>query len=617
MTSPKKKTHHINYPQKDEEVVLHLPDEVEYDDEMRGKIERLMTILNNYGIDYDKFDPTKIPRLDFGERKAYPNVEGYNHIPGQRDTQKWLQAVREIYNKEHSGENRVTAIRRVTSGWELMETYDFLNWIKFYEAGDHMKYKFAQLWYENPQMGPGYFLQVKKDPEPDTNQVADQDIDEAREEAHLDSERRQLIEKQRNKIIGRLDSAEKLLRSPDGQIFSGKEFETLLESVYQLKKKIQMVNKISSSTRLYEDMIVREANVLYSKGFSEAAEMLYTIAQTPGQGGTQAKGKEGISNLPSPASPGDPSGAGNPGPPSGGMGNMGGTPAQPDGNVTFPQSEPSGQTSQPRGIADFIAGLKDSGFSPSDEHGAIDDELEVVDNEDDLIITEAQMVPGPIDEPLTTSPAPAPLDPSPVRAPDLVKPIKPSKPKEESLEITEDDINTPSIPSSPSPDTGLNSKIDSMFANVTIADIVAELEDLSKIFKVREIPRRISKVDMMLDGKGLASYFPSLSEAQNKALEANNYISTRVEDILSKLRGAITTKEIDLKGGGEIESPEVTGIKGKLKSDEDKEKARKQMRKDQEEAELSGQGKETPDVEIEEDLGAPPTPKVPPKVAPV
>jgi hypothetical protein len=117
----------------------------------------------------------------------------------------------------------------------------------------------------------------------------------------------------------------------------------------------------------------------------------------------------------------------------------------------------------------------------------------------------------------------------------------------------------------------------------------------------------------MLDSLGIASYFPSLSEATNKALESNNYISTRVEDILSKLRGSMDSREIDLKGGDSPEKPEVAGIKQKLKSDEDKEKARKQMRKDQETAELEGKKKETPEVEIEEDLGAPPPP---PKAAP-
>jgi hypothetical protein len=578
-------------------------EDLEVNEDTQSKIDKLMKFFDTYGISYDKFDPESIPGLDFAERKAYPNTDVYMNIPGQRDTQKWLHAIREIYQKEKTGENRVQAIRRVTSGWDIMETHDFLNWVKFYETGDHMKYKFAQLWYENPEMGPGYFLQVKKDPEPTQEpRVSGRDVDMAKEDASVSAERKQVIEKQRNKIIGRLDSAEKLLRTHDGQIFSGKEFESLLESIYQLKKKIQMVNKISSSTKLYEDMIVRQANILNRSGFVRAANVLFSVAQSPGQSGEQAKGDvTAPPDPPIPASPGDPSGAGNPGPPSGAAG----TPAQPDGNVTMPQSEPN---NPPKGISDFMAGLEKANFSPTDKNIAEDD-LEVIDGEDELLVTEAQVAPPKaVDEPLTTSPAPAALDPSPVRAPGKPDP-SPDKSADEPLEVSEDISPEDGAPAESG---NFNAKMDAMMANVTIANIVSELEDLAKVFKVREIPRRLSLVDMMLDSKGISSYFPQLSEAQNKALESNNYISTRVEDILSKLRGAMSTKDIDLKGGDIPDSPEVAGIKEKLKSDEDKEKNRKQMRKDQEAEELSG--KETPEVEIEEDL-APPA-AAPPKVAP-
>ena len=143
---------------------------------------------------------------------------------------------------------------------------------------------------------------------------------------------------------------------------------------------------------------------------------------------------------------------------------------------------------------------------------------------------------------------------------------------------------------------------------IKVDDVVAKLEDLAKVFKTREIPRQLSIADMMLDSLGLASFFPSLSEATNKALESNNYISTRVEDIISKLRGAMATHDIDLKGG-EVESrPDVAAIKNKLQSDTDKEKARKELRKQQENEELEQKSKETPDIEVSEDLEAPATP---------
>jgi hypothetical protein len=598
---------HPIQPYSDEELAL--------PEDMEGHIENLLKFFDEAGIDYGKFDPASIPRIDFSKKEAYPNTDVYQYVPGQHDTQKWLQAISDIYRKEKSGESRVNAIRSIVGGWNVMETYDFLNWVKFHESGDHMKYKFAQLWFEqsgssqkwyhNPETG--YALQIKKEQEADVAPaVAGSDIDFARTKAQEDSDRRTIIEKQRNKIIGRLDSAEKLLRSPDGHVFSGKEFESLLEAIYQLKKKIQMVNKISSSTRLYEDMIVREANVLTRKGFVKAANLLYSVAQTPAAGAEKAKGTDQPTNPPAPASPGDPSGAGNPGTPSGGAA----TPAQPPGNPTMPQSEPA--NTQPKGISDFLARMDDGMYAP-DEQQNTEDDLEVSDQE--LLVTEAQVPPEEIGD----SAKPAPLKPAAVAPPKADVPVAPTNApapagEEEPLEVTEDDIKKTPDSQSP-PTTDFDAKVDAVFSNITVADVVAKLEDLAKIFKTREVPRQLGIVDMMLDSLGLASYFPSLSEATNKALESNNYISTRVEDILSKLRGAMGTNAVDLTGGPEKENPEVAGIKGKLQEDADKEVARKKMRKEQESAELAGAGKETPEVEIQEDLAAPPAPApaAPPK----
>src|SRR5690606_24965231 len=122
------------------------------------------------------------------------------------------------------------------------------------------------------------FLHVKKDLEtPAQPNITGKDIDMAHDAIHSDltqAQKKQIIEKQRSKIIGRLDSAEKLLRSEDGQMFAGKELETLLESIYQLKKKLQMMNKMSMSTRIYDDMIIREANILRKQGFTRASNVM-------------------------------------------------------------------------------------------------------------------------------------------------------------------------------------------------------------------------------------------------------------------------------------------------------------------------------------------------------
>jgi hypothetical protein len=598
--------------------------------ELIKKLEKLMEFWGSRGIDYTKFE--------FDKKKAYPNYDQYMHIPSQHDMKKWMGAVENIYKMEHGGHGRVTSIRQATSGWKVTETYDFLNWLRFYEAGGHLKYKMAQLWYENG--APGYFLHVKPDPikEPEA-QVSGKDIDFAREESSVNAEKRQVIEKQRNKIIGRLDSAEKLLRSPDGQTFAGPELDALMEAIYQLKRKIQMVNKLSTSTRLYEDMIVREANVLHRQGFVKAAALLHTTAQAnnPPPAGTGSLG--GINVLPPPVPPDSPSAPLNPGAP-GGLPSVGpGMPQNAPAGTGAPEAGPNDNSPTkmkdnpgpqptaaagpasvapdqpaPAGIQGFLSNMDTSKMTTQDDKAvADDDELEVrdaepmeVQDDDHLMVTEAQMAPAPGDEPITTTPPPVKPDPA-----DLAPPAADEPATETPLEVTEDDIK-PKGNQSPAPSASdFDAKVDAVFSDITVSDIVAKLEDIAKIYKTREVPRQLGIVDMMLDSLGLASYFPALSEAINKALESNNYISTRLDEILSRLRGAITTgKDIDLRGDS-ADKPEVAGIKKNLNDTDEKDKRRKQQRKEQQAAELEGgDGKEAPEVEIEEDLG-PKAPKPP------
>lgn len=577
-------------------------EELKLTPEMEDKMKKLMEFFDSHGIDYGKFIPKFYSYIS--EKKAYPNYDQYQPIATQHDMQRWMLALKDIHYKQKAGFPYRDAIKNATQGWQKMEIYDFLNWLKFHEEGAHMKYKFAQVWYENGQ--PGYFLHIKpdaqKEPEPKTDGDS---VEKASQDAERNEEKRQIIEKQRSKIIGRLDSAEKLLRSQDGQEFAGSELENLMEAIYTLKKKVQLVNKLSVSTRLYEDMIVREGNVLKRNGFSKAANMLYSLAQTPGVGGEAAQGQpEGgaVPNTSPPPPPAEPQGA------------PGGLPATTPAAPVVQTEKP-----QPLAIRQFIENMNDGNQTESDVTGAEDDELEVKDNEEEIMVTEAQVAP-PVappppaaaleDVPMTDNPPPDRNPPAfiPEAAPKA--PAKGDAPaEEEPLEVTEDDI-PPIGGDTPSGGTGtsLDSKLDATFKGVTMEEIVSELEDISTYYKVREMPRRLARLDMMFDSKGISAYFPSLAEAQNRALDANNYIATRIDDILAKVRGAMASQDMGAK----------------LKQDESKEKQRKQMRKDQENAELEGEkpegeqapGKETPAVELGE-LGAPaaPPPATPPPPA--
>jgi hypothetical protein len=562
------------------------------------------------------------------DTKAYPNDNQYIHIPPAHDVKKWEHTVKNIFYKQKAGLDYQQAIQQSTNGWKKMEVLSFLNWLRYYQERTPMKYKSAQVWYENGQ--PGYFLHIKKDQEKeeqekeDAQSAADQQAESEAQEASQREEKRQIIEKQRSKIIARLDSAERLLRSLEGQHFAGPELESLMESIYNLKKKVQLVNKLSVSTRLYEDMIVREANVLSRKGFIKASNMLYAVAQTPGAAAEKSSGSQGEGKLPAPETPQDPSGAGM-------TGNMGdlttqpgtpniNTPAGGDQNGDQPPvgalADPPAviKKKEPKGIKDFTKNMNEGIQSDADL-----DNLEVNDQDEELVV-EAQTIPAAAleDVPITDSPVPA--RGNKVEAPELAPKVKTKAPAslpDDNLEVTEDDIPK----NSGKGQEGLNQfdqQVSQVFSNVTIEDVVAKLENISKTYKNKSGPRELSLIDLMLNSLGLSSLFIELYESINKSFESNNYINSRIDTMLAKLKGAVNSSDSTPTDPTQevSQSPETLAIKNKLKSNEDKETQRKQKRKEQENIMTDEVAKETPEVEVQDDLATPLSPPVPSKVAP-
>lgn len=525
----------------------------------------------------DKRKALKGINEDMTEKKAYPNYDEFMSYPPPQDTTKWVNAVKDMYYRVHKGVDKSVALQNVMAGWNEMEQHDFKNWLRYYEENAHKKYsessdksglqiKVGQVGYWEDINRAGYFVPVHRDPPAQITPPArlneiDLAKDPATNEGVQSDEKREIIEKQRNKIVSRLDSAEKLLRSQEGQIFAGKEFEALMHIIYELKKKIHTVNKISTATKLYEDMIVREANILTKKGFPRASEVLFKIA---------------AGDLPPPAPPANPTtGAGNPGT----------VPGDAPGQSPPPSNTP------PEGMVEFLDGLE----GDQDRHQSSD--LEVLEVNDSLTV-EAQAAPE----------APAP----PAAAP----------PPEENLEVEEPapDAETPDGKDNVSPvGSAFDQKMDATLQGVKVEDVVQKLEDLTKVYKTREMPRQLAYIDIMLDHLGLASFFPTLAEATNKALDSNQYILTRLEDITSRLRGTVQTNDIDLKGQNPApNSPELETARKKLQQDAENEKSRKQMKKEQENAQLAGggAGKPEPELEVEEDLGGPvTTPAAPPAPA--
>jgi hypothetical protein len=193
-----------------------------------------------------------------------------------------------------------------------------------------------------------------------------------------------------------------------------------------------------------------------------------------------------------------------------------------------------------------------------DSNETEDGDIEVL--ADEGLVSEAQIAPPQM-------PA-APIAPAPTATPGKEITEQPPEDLEVALDEETDDQGD---------------AVEGVLKNTTVSDVIKRLERLSNIFRTREVPRQLALVDMMLDSLGIGSFFPGLGEAIRSALESNSYCSTRIEDVLTKLRGSTNTGgELELEGDNKP-SPAVESIARNLEMRKNKDDARKKRRKEEEE----------------------------------
>jgi len=151
-------------------------------------------------------------------------------------------------------------------------------------------------------------------------------------------------------------------------------------------------------------------------------------------------------------------------------------------------------------------------------------------------------------------PAPEVLPSTPVAPPaQVMAPVAPAPraqavpPAKTTIEVSEDPEEFA--------ETKVHKKTDDLLenalSNITVNDVIERLDTLVNLFRTREIPRQLAIIDLMMDQLNLSSFFPGLAEASSKSLESNQYALSRIEEVLSKLKGSIKNpknKEIDLMG---------------------------------------------------------------------
>lgn len=472
--------------------------------------------MNNIDLFFNKVEEI--------EKKAYPNF-AYKDPQPLFDLNKWVLSMQKIAHMQKNGYDKFSAVNQVTNGWSVNELDNFINWMKFYESGDHLKYKYASLYSSNP----GYYIHLDKEKneyKSDFNKADDSD-----EEVEVD-DRDERLKTFKKKFVSRLNSIEKLLSSQDGQEFLSNDSDELINIIFDIKKKVTKL-KVASYYSIHDE-IIRVANKNKSNTFNY--DFLIKLAQT-------------ASPNPSP-----------PNPPAQPSGSPAGMPAYDSvGNMPPPNNPPAdiGDGAKDEGAKEFVdklKGVKDDNDSDTEEY---------------LFVSEAQEIPPTPAEDLTKAP-------------------------EQKLPNTNVAISV----------NDYDNAVDQIFKNVKIEDVVVKLDSLANIFKEREIPRQLSLVDMMLNALNLSQMFPGLSEALNKSLESNNYILTRVDDIISKLRGSIKSNQIDLNPKENTSAdPQAAAIKQNIQQEEEADKKRKEMRKQVENEALEKMNK-APEIEVS-DIPAP------------
>lgn len=566
----------------------------------KNPIGTLLELIEATDLALKKMVPSELrPKL------AYPQPNPRNQLP-QYDIGRWVDATRHIYSLMAKGHSQEQAKQSVIGKWEHREQMDYEQWLRFYK--ERVPEKYPKLAQDNftgglggipvdilqanvrgakrfPAPFPGGLDRQTHKVPPGLPQRTEGDSDPVRD----------TIESQRKKLISRLNSAEKLLYSSEGQMFAGEDQELMLKLLQDLKRRIQTANKRTVRSSLFEDHIFRTANLLKIQGRDEPAAFFYKIAQLPPPpGGGLGGGPPGGDLL-------------------GGMGDTGGD------SPPAPSSGPGDKKETHDLLKEFFDGLK-RGISDKDD---TPEEREQAEKE------KKKSKPAP-------APAPAPAPPAPAKGTEGTEGTEDTEGAEATAVFEVDDqiklgigywkpelraygqaAPVPRAPQAPQaqapvesesdgaiePDdeapTGDNTDdvIEAALKSVNVNDVITRLEMLVSIYNQREISRQLAILDIMMDRIGLASFFPQLGEAMSKALEANQYIGNRLQEILGKVKGSIDAPGADEWVNVTPENhPETEGIRNRLKEKQEKEEARKEMRKEREMARMEG-GEATPQAQ--------------------
>lgn len=460
---------------------------------------------------------------------AYPSGDNGIFIENPHNIQKWMQSMKNIYSLAQQGIELSNAFNEVTSNWNNMEKQDFKHWLSFYEENAHQKYKTAQeAKYYRAGEGAMIPLDHLKSKLPMGPDMGD--YNRSNELAAEDLRKKELDRKIRS-IISRLNAAERLATDPDVQRKLQQMLDVglpnWLEDLQRIKRLVQTAPLRATSA--WDSLKVREVSEIVSDAMIK--DIIIREANI-----LNKEGKLSAAQIMLKIAQGIPE------------------------NLPPVPAEENSMEDDEAAMNELIEGMNHNNED-------IEDVQDIRDFDDDStasIHIIAQALPESTDQ----EPAAIEVSDEPVSTePTLIEPVQP--------------VNNMSSGNDP---------FESALSNINVVDVISRLEALANIFRNREISRQLAIIDLMMDKLGIATYFPSLAEANSKSLESNQYALTRIEDILSKLRGSVEVpvhQQVDLKGPAEPTAQIPNGVntetvKQNLAEEVAAEKARKERRKEQE-----------------------------------
>jgi len=206
------------------------------------------------------------------EKKAYPNISGKIDREPQRDLDKWVAALKEIYASLHKNKmNREEALDHFTRGWDVDEKLQFNNWMKYYESGVTEKYNVKnasnKLFVKEALMPEAWM-----NPQDRSNQVNMSTYrPPEKSQRDISIEQASMFKAQ---MKSRLRALRRLVDKYN-DILPHQDLDCVYKEMSELDRCIGKLNAFAS----IQDVVIRSANRIQKMGFVKEADFLRSAAE--------------------------------------------------------------------------------------------------------------------------------------------------------------------------------------------------------------------------------------------------------------------------------------------------------------------------------------------------